>query len=460
MRNIGRALIAVALAATALPTHAGARDLGVLAPPVDLRRLEPGDVFRECADCPRMVVIAAGDFTMGSPEDERWRHALREAQTTVHVPRFAIAETEITVGEWRRYLAETGAASPRSCARMDAEGEIARDVSALDPGYAQTDDHPVVCVGWREALDYVAWLNEKVGAELYRLPTAEEFEFVLRAGSTTAFPWGDDVDDACAYDNVSDLSRYRFFASQARGRRPPLRWFAQCDDGFAAPSPVRAFPPNAFGLYGTVGNAGEWFGECGSALCVSRKARVGSYASRSWHLRSAARLDHPTPRRGAAAYRDGRWNFLGFRVVRDVPARLGRPRPTDASDREARAAAAGAGRVRVLHREAVADELALEVDHRAREEGQRHGVDHHRDAVLRQHDVVLGGLGVELELVLEPGAAAAEHRDAQMRAGGVLGLDDLGEPLESGVGHFRPGVLAGKASVSAHRIPLEPALGY
>jgi formylglycine-generating enzyme required for sulfatase activity len=227
---------------------------------------------------------------------------------------FEVSRYPITRGEWRRFLTDTGRKSgpcwgfnPRTGGRR-----FSAEYNWTNPGFPPADSHPVVCVSWAETQAYIAWLNTKSGSR-YRLLTEAEYEFVSRAGSSAAYPWGSSSDAQCSHANAADLT--------ARERIEGLQG-AACSDGFVYTSPVGSFTANAFGLYDTVGNVWSWTQDCyhtsyngaptdGSAWgtsCDRRVVRGGGWESLGQWLRSAYRNNI-----GDAYYN------VGFRVARTLP---------------------------------------------------------------------------------------------------------------------------------------------
>ena len=173
-------------------------------------------------------------------------------------------------------------------------------------GFAQADNHPVVCVSWNDAQAYIAWLNQTSG-QTYRLLSEAEREYAARGGTQTAFWWGDSINAAQAnYDgnysyNGSPKGEYR-----------------------RATVPVNSFSPNPFDLYNVHGNVWEWVEDCwhdnysgaptdGSAWttgdCRYRVLRGGSWYSFPPFLRSAYRYRHSP---------DIRNNDFGLRLARTL----------------------------------------------------------------------------------------------------------------------------------------------
>ena len=196
----------------------------------------------------------------------------------------------------------------------------------LNPGYEQTDDHPVVCLDWEDAKAYVEWLSGKTG-KAYRLLSEAEWEYVARAGTRTARYWGEDDEDQCRYANGADVA----FKEAARDY-DELAWFsglgkpASCSDGYVWTAPVRSFSPNEYGLHDVLGNVHEMVGDClnesyvgapadgstwesGKRCDYHRMSRGGSWNSLPYELRFATR---------GSVYILLRYNTVGFRVARTL----------------------------------------------------------------------------------------------------------------------------------------------
>jgi Sulfatase-modifying factor enzyme 1 len=143
------------------------------------RALAPKDTFKECTDCPEMVVVPAGEFTMGSPADEKDRSDNEGPQHKVTIAqRFAVAKFELSFDEWDACAAQADC-DPRI---REETGGIA--ISAARP--LQGGRQPVINVSWDDAQTYVAWLSRITG-NTYRLLSEAEWEYAARAGSTTAY---------------------------------------------------------------------------------------------------------------------------------------------------------------------------------------------------------------------------------------------------------------------------------
>jgi formylglycine-generating enzyme required for sulfatase activity len=285
------------------------------------------DVIKDCPTCPPLVKVPAGSFVMGSSEqgtkregfpdtyvgDERPQH-----KVTIAKP-FLLGKYPVTRGEFAQFVHETGH-NPQGCL-LFAKGkwELDRHRSWQNPGYVQDDKHPVVCVSFDDAQDYVKWLSKKTG-KTYHLPSEAEWEYAARAGSTTTRFWGNGRDEACQYANVGDI----YGANRLKWNKTDKNRVFQCNDGFAYTSPVGSYKPNAFGLYDMLGNVYQWTHDCvhasyrgaptdGSAWidakCKGRAQRGGSWSNGPWATRTASRGGSPPNFRNID---------VGFRVARSV----------------------------------------------------------------------------------------------------------------------------------------------
>ena len=285
-------------------------------------------------DVPAMVRIAPGHFVAGSsPAETAAVHypalnAAREqpAREVTIARAYAIGRTEVTRGEFARFVHATHWRPDGPCSFLpDAFGAkwIAdRKHDWRHPGYAQSDDHPVVCVDIADAEGYAAWLSRITGRH-FRLPSNVEWEYAARAGTTTPHWWDDragaaNAANACAFANLSDRSRAR---KNNRGVVDPTAYFA-CDDGFAATAPVASFLPNPWGLYDMLGNVWEWTADCLNADqrdAPDARPRGGDCSS---HIdRGASWGNSPKYVRAAAQHPDlagARTSVLGFRLVEDL----------------------------------------------------------------------------------------------------------------------------------------------
>ena len=201
-------------------------------------RWPPGEVFRDCETCPEMVVLPGS--------------------------RLALGRYEMTLAEYRVFAAATGGGAGGGCLSLGDS-----DYSWRDPGYSQTDRHPVTCVSWDDAEAYTSWLS-RTTAESYRLPT-----------------WDDSVDASPG----SHPGCYR----ERTGR-----------DGTC---PVGTYGSNDLGLSDMLGNLSEWTSSCSPGDCGRRQTHGGWWANNP---------DLLVPGWGGPNSTDVRSNLIGFRVARTL----------------------------------------------------------------------------------------------------------------------------------------------
>jgi formylglycine-generating enzyme required for sulfatase activity len=237
------------------------------------RALKPGNSFKECAQgCPEMVVVPAGSFAMGGTLDvEKPQHTVTFARP------FAVSKYELTFADWDACIAGGG------CNAYNPN----------DQGWGR-GQQPVILINWEDARHYVAWLAQVTG-KLYRLLSEAEYEYAERAGTTTGYPWGDDI----------KLNGQAMAACLDCGSK----W----DNSQAAP--VGSFAPNRFGLYDMVGNVWEWVEDCihvnyggaptdGSAWieggnCQDHIVRGGSWSTSSVYIHSGNRYGFSSDHRSS-----------------------------------------------------------------------------------------------------------------------------------------------------------------
>jgi sulfatase modifying factor 1 len=316
-----------------------------------------GESFQDFPGGPEMIVIPPGEFLMGSPVSEALANGLTEAETANERPQrmirfehpFAFGKFEVTRAQYAAFVEDSGYKGGDSCRGLhDAtmSHEETERVSGpvhhvpiagrswRDPGFPQGDDEPVVCVSWTDAQEYVAWLSSKSGRR-YRLPSEAEWEYVARAGTSTARFWGDDPNSACGYGNFRDVTLAEFYGIPEQAPEMFENTFFHCTDGHVWTAPVGSGRPNPFGVYDILGNAAEWVEDCytssysdgptdGSAYrietCDRRIVRGGTWGSIPRDVRSAARalfIGDGTPRAYGlpADDRDDHW---GIRVACDL----------------------------------------------------------------------------------------------------------------------------------------------
>ncbi|MDD5059282.1 MAG: SUMF1/EgtB/PvdO family nonheme iron enzyme [Sideroxydans sp.] len=243
-------------------------------PPQVSAAITSGSVFKDCADCPEMVLVPAGSFDMGSRQNETERYDSESPLHRVTIGNaFALGKTEVTQGQWKAVMGDNPS------------------------GFTSCGDNcPVEKVGWNDAKEFVRKLSAKTGQQ-YRLPSEAEWEYACRAGGQQKY---------CGSDTQRDVAWY--------GDNSPRRT-----------SPVAQKQANAFGLYDMSGNVWEWVedsmhadyngapsdGSAWSEEGAKRLFRGGSWYSPLPYLNKTTRLgDLPT-------YRD---DSVGFRVARAVTA--------------------------------------------------------------------------------------------------------------------------------------------
>ena len=303
-----------------------------------------------------MVAVPAGEFQMGSDEPvaalalafpglppERLAERLAELadETPVHWVRitrpFWLGRTEVTVGQFRRFLQGSGhvpesvadgtggygydavrASAPAGAPEARGDAFAGRDPrwSWADPGFAQNDEHPVVNVTFNDALAMARWLSQREG-RVYRLPTEAEWEYACRAGQATRFQGGNEA---------SSLQGAAKLFEQTSAVDWP-RWQAQAQswrDGHRFTAPVASFAANAFGLHDMHGNVWEWVADrydesyyARSPVADPQGPETGGRRVRrggSWHS---------WPIYARCSYRNWnnpqtRYTLVGFRLLREA----------------------------------------------------------------------------------------------------------------------------------------------
>jgi formylglycine-generating enzyme required for sulfatase activity len=261
-----------------------------------------GRSFKDCPQCPELVVVPAGRFFMGSPDNEAQRTAAEGPRRSVSVNQpFAIGKFEVTKGQFAAFAAATGHNVSSGCFfHTSPEWKWMPEATWREPGYANTDNHPVSCVNWDDARAYLAWLSQ-VSGKTYRLLSEAEWELAARAGGDKRWTFGDDA-----------------------ARLPEFAWFNS--NSASGPQAVGGRRANAFGIHDMHGNVWEWVEDCWHAdfngaptdgkawntNCTDATRHVirgGSWQFGADGLRSAFR---------GSEYTDYRLQFLGFRVARSL----------------------------------------------------------------------------------------------------------------------------------------------
>jgi formylglycine-generating enzyme required for sulfatase activity len=243
----------------------------------------PVRIFRDCPDCPELVEVPAGSFQRGSAPGEPGHHDTEGPVARVTIKRgFAIGRYPVTFGEWDQCMRD-GACRHKP----------------NDRGWGRGTG-PVFYVNWHDTRDYLEWLKARTGKQ-YRLPSEAEWEYAARAGTRTAYPWGETVGSrmancrGCSADNVERTT------------------------------PVGSFPPNRFNLFDMHGNVWQWVADCWNASYAGAPAdgspRLSGECERAAVRGGAWGL---TPQDVRSARREGdskdlRSGRRGFRVARDLP---------------------------------------------------------------------------------------------------------------------------------------------
>jgi formylglycine-generating enzyme len=284
----------------------------------------------------KMVLIPAGEFMMGNGEPARKTAAFFSKIDGTKDPRyfadeypqhhvyitkpFYVGIYPVTRGQFRQFVKDTGY-------RTDAEtrekvpgwnnekGDIySPDCSWRNPGFKQTDEHPVVDVDWDDAGAFCRWLSKKEGKS-YRLPTEAEWEYACRAGTTTRYYIGDNPQTLAKVGNVADAAH--------KAKFPYLNGI-KASDGYVFTSPVGKFKPNAFGLYDMHGNVEQMCADWYSAKYYAESPAydpTGPTSGTLHVLRGGSWMSGPIMARSAQRYWGSRgfncWaGSTGFRVAR------------------------------------------------------------------------------------------------------------------------------------------------
>lgn len=310
----------------------GALIFGVFA----IAHAQTPSVWQDCEDCPSLVSVPAGEFTMGAELAESKALGLPDYWATREQPLvsvtiakpFAMGQYEVSRGEFARFAAATGYQPAAGCWHfVGSEWLFDESRSWRDAKMGQDDSHPVTCINWHDAQAYLLWLSGRTGYH-YRLASEAEWEYAVRAGRRSVFWFGDSSENICRWVNLGDeATRQAFGWHQTQIKYEVMEdWKGEpCDDGYPTTAPVKETARNPFGLHGMLGNANEWVADCwndthqgartdghprlDSGDCGMRVMRGQGWTAIAAGTRPAFRLKMSAT--------DRRFTF-GFRVVRDL----------------------------------------------------------------------------------------------------------------------------------------------
>ena len=245
------------------------------------------------------VLIRGGSFLMGSPRNEhRGCYCNGFPQHQVQVADFYLGRYPVTRGEYARFARNKGS---KIRDKLIFFHRGLKDYKKIN------DHHPMVSVSWEDTQVYIKWLQKETGL-LYRLPSEAEWEYACRAGTTTRFWWGNDLEDSELARASANFS-YNLITTE-----------------------VGNFNSNRWGLYDMSGNVWEWVQDCWNPMyenpptdglawlrgdCSQRVLRGGSHESALHELGSAYRNWHPAHDDGCGSIFKGR-NSFGFRLARSL----------------------------------------------------------------------------------------------------------------------------------------------
>lgn len=253
-----------------------------------------GSTFKDCANCPEMIVLPAGEFMMGSPETERGRdkHEGPQHKVTIAQP-FAVGKFEVTFAQWDDCVKEAGCT-----AKPD------------DAGWGRAR-RPVINVSWGDAQEFVAWLSKKTG-KAYRLLSEAEWEYAARAQTK----WNPNPPPFSTGATI-DFRQANYDANFTYGKgNGGLYRQKTVDSG--------SMGKNAFGLHEMHGNVWEWVEDCykdSYAGAPTDGTAVKASSCQLRILRGGSWNYHPTALRAAyryATFPELRANMAGFRVARSL----------------------------------------------------------------------------------------------------------------------------------------------
>lgn len=261
------------------------------------------DALKSGASGPEMVVIPKGNFVMG---DQQGLGKSNEQAHEVHINQpYAIGKFEVTVAQFREFIQSTGyvtsAEKGQGCYTF-GQARTWNWIERTDwsqPNFQQTDNHPVVCVSWHDAVAYTHWLSEQTGQQ-YRLPTEAEWEYVARAGTNTSYWWGNESQKC---NNANCCLGQNWIEKQTTS--------------------VGSYQANAFGVHDTSGNVWEWTASNyveqynGNENKIANVKEIETMKA----MRGGSWYNFPSDTRASKRGKNWpqeRYSTIGFRVVRAV----------------------------------------------------------------------------------------------------------------------------------------------
>jgi formylglycine-generating enzyme required for sulfatase activity len=213
----------------------------------------------------KMILIPAGEFMMGSPETEPERYNNESLHKVILGKGFYMQTTAVTQSQWKAVMGDNPSCFS-DCVRC-----------------------PVESISWNDAQEFIKKLNLIEKTDIYRLPTEAEWEYACRAGTDTAYCFG---------DNPQELEEYGWYEKNSYGTNP-----------------VAQKKPNAWGLYDMHGNVWEWCYDCYCDYCSGNVAD-GSYRVIRGGAWNRAARDCRSAYRGYRLYNDSYYSLgLGLRLL-------------------------------------------------------------------------------------------------------------------------------------------------
>lgn len=267
---------------------------------------------RACTQCPEMAVVPAGTFQMGKTVNYGYGDIDGPTHPVTIAQPFELAVHEVTLGEFRAFVKDTGYVSREKC-NVYEQGTnwfIDKRRNWAAPGFPQEENHPVVCVSWRDARAYIDWLNRKTGQQ-YRLPSEAEWEYTASTANL-----GNASQGGAITHDVANIGKVECCGGETGGR-----------DVWIYTAPVGSFPADKFGIRDLRGNVWEWQDDCyhqdyqGAPVDGTSRTscpttgyhvvRGGSYGDAGDFLSERFRLRGPE---------DQGYFTVGFRLARSLPA--------------------------------------------------------------------------------------------------------------------------------------------